>query len=237
MRKILVTCECGQQMQTPRSSIGKSGSCMSCGRTFEINSSNTSPLQRGPLAGALNAGPGYGGTARNRSDDARQRFGQAVDLYRSRRYAESLAVFDTLARDFPGNVDIQHSREACIKAMKSGTLLSGSGRTLLLEAHSGPVELDEATVKRVIVEKLLHGSTEEIQLRAAELAARILGMGPGNEANKSLFEDERSPEDESHTETFDTGAEPLAAEPVDEVDVAEPRSPFIARFKKRVSSE
>ena len=172
MRKILVTCECGQQMKTPRSSLGKMGTCLACGRTMRITAGNTDPLPRSEKRDVPFGQASPGAPVSDRTDDARRRFGQAVDLYRTKRYAEALAVFDELAREYPGNPEITHSREECIKAMRSTALLPAPSTRLLAQS-----DLDEQTVRQIILDKLLNAPSDDIQLRAAELACKYLGYG------------------------------------------------------------
>jgi hypothetical protein len=105
-------------------------------------------------------------------EDARQRFGQAVDLYYAKRHAEALAVFDSLASEFPGNPDIRAAREQCIVAMQRPALGAPDSANLIEQT-----EITEETVKRVILDKLLNAESEAVQLHAAELAMKLLGMG------------------------------------------------------------
>ncbi|MFO7974402.1 MAG: hypothetical protein R6V12_07200 [Candidatus Hydrogenedentota bacterium] len=175
MRKLILTCgACGQRMQVPRSAIGRTGLCPACGATVRINSDNTTtaaPKQKGMFGAGANWWQG-GGKA---TDDAKRRFGEAVDLYYSGRFAEALAIFNGLARDFPNNPDIQNGRVQCEKALRR----PGAGRRLALEDKSEQVKdavLDRQTVERIVLEKLVAGESDAIQLQAAEIAAKILGM-------------------------------------------------------------
>ncbi len=172
MRKLILTCECGERMQVPRSALGKTGLCPACSRAIPIRTDNTEPA---PFTGSF-ATP----TSRNTdpeqavvpADDDKRRFGQAVDLYFARRYAEALAVFNTLAERLPDNPEVNMGRTLCLKALQNRP-------TLALEDKrntSSPLALTEDTVRRLIVHLMVHGSTEEVQLKAAELACRILGM-------------------------------------------------------------
>jgi hypothetical protein len=168
MRKLLVTCACGQQMQVPRSAIGKVGMCPTCGRTTRITPQNTSPLQRRPPFETRSTwGPGR----TEPPETAKQRFGQAVDLYYQGRYGEALAIFDALLREFPGNPDIEHGRAQCLKAVNRPALPPPDPSA----AHT-QAELSEDLVKRVVLEKLLYTSNELVQIQAADIAAKILGM-------------------------------------------------------------
>src|SRR5690606_35404286 len=126
MRKLLVRCTCGQEMQVPRSAFGKSGMCSSCGSTVRIGSDNTRPFAPStPGRGA--GGAGGGGRAFNwrriagPSEEAKQQFGKAVDLYSAHRYAEALTIFDSLAREFPDNPEIDQARRQCLRAMNRST--------------------------------------------------------------------------------------------------------------------
>ena len=167
-------------MQVPRSAIGKMGMCPTCGRSTRISSANTRPLPnhgRGPAVHEAPRRPRWGATAQETyaepPEEAKQRFGQAVDHYYAGRYAEALAIFDTLAHDFPGNPDIEHGRGQCMKAMKRPALAAPTG---VAQPRRVQGELDEETIRRVVLDKLLNGATEEVQLRAAEIACKYLKL-------------------------------------------------------------
>lgn len=174
MRNLYITCECGQQMQVPRSAIGKMGQCPSCGEKIPINHETTT---RQPQAAAS-----VGSASRNRwgaksrpSMDAKQQFGRAVDLYCAGHYGEALAIFDALQAEFPDSIEIERARRQCAEARSRDPIrLTGpSGAQITGD------ELDEdamRAVRRVALEKMLHGSTDAIQLQAAELVARLTGM-------------------------------------------------------------
>jgi hypothetical protein len=176
MRKLLVKCSCGQEMQVPRSAFGKSGMCSSCGRTVRIGSDNTRPFSPTPTSRPAYTNAG-GRTFNWRrivgpSEEAKQQFGKAVDLYSSHRYAEALTIFDSLAREFPDNPEIDQARRQCLRAMNRSTLPAPDH----YPATTG--DFDESTVRQVLLTKMLNGATDSIQLQAAELAARVLGMVP-----------------------------------------------------------
>ena len=174
MRKLFITCDCGQQMQVPRSAIGKMGQCPSCGEKIPINrdTTATSPQAR-PSIGA--ASRKKWGTRVKPNVDAKQQFGRAVDLYCEGRYGEALAIFDALQAEFPDSAEIQRARRQCMEARNRDPIN-------LPEPSEGQVagdELNEATLRalrRIVVAKMLHGSTEGVQLRAAELVARMAGV-------------------------------------------------------------
>lgn len=191
MRKILVTCDCGQQMKTPRSSLGKMGTCLACGGTMRITAGNSSPLPKGGDNSRASQ-EAFGVSASERTDDARRRFGRAVDMYRMKRYAEALAIFDELARDYPGNPEIRQSREECVRGMKTMALLPATNGQSVV-----PVLPDMATIRQIVLDKVLHGSSDEIQLRAAELACKYFGFGEGGWAEKEHRENDRGSEGSS----------------------------------------
>jgi hypothetical protein len=192
MRKLLLTCDCGERLQVPRSAIGRTGLCPSCGRTIAINASNTTagPAKKERSKGfASSAKTWWHGNA-SPSEEARQQFAQAVDFYFNRRYAEALMVFAALAKQFPNNPDIEAGRQECLKALRTGQGLALEDRSGFAGAHHGsatvppgraesvePPKLDDEAVKRIVLEKLLYGRTDEVQLKAAELAWRILHDG------------------------------------------------------------
>ncbi len=181
MRKLLVTCECGQTMQVPRSAVGKMGMCPTCGATMRISTGNTRAMPRkgrGDYASGSAStargparGPALGQGAVDPPEEAKQRFGEAVDLYYQQRYGEALAIFDSLARQFPGNPNIEQGRRECMEAMRRPSLPPPEKRRILAEA-----ELDEDVVRRVILDKLMNSHSDAVQLQAAELAARLLGI-------------------------------------------------------------
>ncbi|MBN2308734.1 MAG: hypothetical protein JXR94_07165, partial [Candidatus Hydrogenedentes bacterium] len=53
MRKLILTCDCGERMKVPRSAVGKTGVCPSCGRRIAITAGNTvgEPADGKPAAG------------------------------------------------------------------------------------------------------------------------------------------------------------------------------------------
>ncbi|MCF6284177.1 MAG: hypothetical protein L3K26_03175, partial [Candidatus Hydrogenedentes bacterium] len=109
------------------------------------------------------------------SIEAKQRFGRALDLYCAGSFGEALVIFDALMQEFPESMEIEKARHQCIEARNRDPLhLPGpdSGQVM------GDV-LDENTLRsmrRIVVEKMLHGATEPVQLQAAELVARMGGV-------------------------------------------------------------
>lgn len=170
-------------MQVPRSAIGRSGICPSCGRTIAITADNTNSVPQRQLSKIFSARQFWGKNEPEPSEDAKRRFGQAVDLFYSQRYAEALAVFDSLVRQFPGNSEIANARQQCMAAIKrppTPPALENKSKSMNAD------DLSESTVKRVVLEKLLYGASENVQLQAAELACRLLGLGSANESTQGL---------------------------------------------------
>jgi len=127
-----------------------------------------------------------------------------VDLYFSQHYAQSLSIFESLAEEFPDNKDIISGKSMCMAALQNrqqlalehqqnryGNLpvpMDGPGtepaRRISPPTESIPENVVEDTLKHVLVEKMLNGSDDRIQLRAAELAIRVFGFGkkkPGDD--------------------------------------------------------
>jgi len=189
MQKLILTCDsCGQRMQVPRSAIGRNGMCPSCGASIRISASNTTAVSRqrpapggggGGLFSARNLFWRGRGAGESPTEEAKQRFGRAVDLFYGGKHAEALAVFDSLAREYAGNQDIEAARQQCLAALRQG-------RGLALEHQPGEGwdaggrgagdRLDEETLIRVVTEKLLRGRSDEAQLHAAEIACKLLGI-------------------------------------------------------------
>jgi hypothetical protein len=179
MRKLIVTCQCGQRMQVPRSAVGKTGLCPTCGQIVTISNDNATATPSPKGNRPLHARQVWWEGRNTPPEDAKRKFGEAVDLYYAARYGEALAIFDALAKQFPGNPDIENGRTQCMTALRRtpGALEDMSGGA----SAAAPKEerqgaFDEETVRRVVLEKMLYGSTETVQLQAAELAARLLGM-------------------------------------------------------------
>lgn len=203
-------------MQVPRSAIGKTGLCPNCGRTVPITGDNTTNENRAKGGGraAFDSGGSFAapsGVSGGPSDDAKRRFGQAVDLYYNHRHAEALAIFNGLAKDFPGNADIETGRALCLEALRSA-----SNRLALEDKHGGAGGdgLSVSLVRQVVLEKLLYGGTDAAQLQAAELALKLLEMGEGGSgapAGEDVGEEAETPDEAAHGEG-ETGGEPGAAE-------------------------
>lgn len=175
MEMLALNCSCGQEMVVPQNALGRTGLCPGCGGHVAINDGNTRPYrprrrENGNRALALRRHEAH--ETQGAREDAWRNFAAAVDLYNSRRYAEALAMLDTLLRQFPGNPHVQTARDQCIVALERVTQ---SG----VSYDGKPVDdavLSPELVKSIVLDKLLHGASEEVQLKAAQLAAQLLGM-------------------------------------------------------------
>ncbi len=234
MRKVFLQCEaCGQRMQVSRSAIGKKGMCPRCGKAIPITSQNTTPFypNREPEQPVNGGAPGssrWKSRLFGPSDDAKQRFGMGVDLFCSGRYGEALAIFDSLARQFPSNPDIQSAREQCTKARNRTAIpLPGPESPSTQYAKN----LDATSVKEAVLEKLMskmqYSASETIQLQAAELLLRLLpslqnGKVSSNDAKEEVVKS--SAEAQNNTDTsFDT-QEPHAEDSMNEKDFFQDQS-------------
>lgn len=220
MRRLVITCECGQKLQAPRSYLGKRVQCPKCGHISRLSSDETTlpgPTLRERVFGGKEAGwgPGAGPT-----ESAKQRFGAAFDLFSRQQYAEALAIFEALAEDYPGHPDIIEMRAHCLRVMNRSALPGPGGGLLSLE------QFNADTVRQVILEKLLHGKTDDIQLQAAELACRVLGLLDGHAQNAAP----ESPADSAAHEHPETGTDAAAGEDdestADGPDVDRPTGPL-----------
>lgn len=159
------------------------GQCPSCGERIPINRDTTSrtPQARASVTGESRTK--WGAKAKP-SLDAKQRFGRAVDLYCAGHYGEALAIFDALQVDFPDSVEIQRARRQCLDARNRDPLhLPGPE-----DGQVAGDEFDDGTLRalrRIAVEKMLHGSTDAVQIQAAELVARLAGVHNGVSPEKA----------------------------------------------------
>lgn len=179
-------------MQVPRSALGKTGLCPACSRAIPIRTDNTEPA---PLTGAFspfsNATP-QPPTPPGPVEDDKRRFGEAVDLYFARRYAEALAVFNSLATRFPDSPEVEMGRSLCLKALQTRPAFALEDK----RAQSDAGQLTEDLIKKLLVHLMVNASSEEVQLKAAELACRMLGILqngnnhlPSNSTSNSLLDE------------------------------------------------
>lgn len=203
-------------MQVPRSAIGKMGQCPSCGDKIPITRETTSRTRRASMAkGTPN--PNRWGNQKGPSIEAKERFGRAVDLYCAGNYGEALVIFNMLSQEFPDSIEIHKAREQCVEARNRDPLN-------LPDPASGQVmgdQLDEGilrSMRRIVVEKMLHGSSDTVQLQAAELVARMAGVLDGAPPSVDATDNQTPPntedEDTSHkgnghspTSTYDNAVD------------------------------
>ncbi len=172
MRKLIVTCECGQKLRVPQSAVGKTGACVSCGRIMQISPENTR-RENGRKRRAAAAGNMRWQDWMGPKKDAVERFGRAVDSFNARHYAEAMAIFDSLASEFPNSPEIEQARVQCLEALHRQKV---HALTFQPGAPSGEEKLDRETIEKVVLDKMLYGTSDEVRLNAARLAAEILGL-------------------------------------------------------------
>lgn len=206
-------------MQVPRSAIGKMGQCPACGDKIPITRETTSRTRRASMAkGTPN--PNRWGSQKGPSIEAKERFGRAVDLYCAGNYGEALVIFNLLSQEFPDSIEIHKAREQCIEARNRDPLN-------LPDPASGQVmgdQLDEGilrSMRRIVVEKMLHGSSDAVQLQAAELVARMAGVLDGPPPSESAPEEEQRPTEEAEESAPDGNGHAPAYEHTVDVDVRE----------------
>lgn len=198
--------------------------CPRCGKTIPITSQNTTPFypnheSEPPLKDAQGAGR-WKSRLFGPSDDAKQRFGMGVDLFCSGRYGEALAIFDSLARQFPGNPDIQSAREQCTKARNRTAIpLPGPDSQSTQYAKN----LDATSVKEAVLEKLMskmqYSASESIQLQAADLLLRLLpSLQNGKASSKESAESENTISVQESNDSSDTSIDTNKADFTDEIN-------------------
>lgn len=194
MRRLVVQCTCGERIQVPHSALGKAGLCPSCGATIYINKDNASPY-RGTAASPSRTGTPQEtrwsvGVGNNAPEEVRRRFAEGVDLYFAKRYSEALVIFNNLSAAMPHDADIQMGQTMCLNALRKISPLGlgadrGFGQLPAPEdAHdrldnilNGPTPtIDLDFFKRFLYDKMLHGHGDDVQMRAAELAAKMLSL-------------------------------------------------------------
>jgi len=163
-------------MVVPVSALHRAGLCPSCGAKILITEENTRPHNNRRGGGLLSRLRDIQTTSEPR-EEAWREFAAAVDLYNARRYAESLTVLNALGKKFPGNIHIEAARSQCMAALEKTVDGAGSYAGRRVDTDSLNAEL----VKSVVLDKLMNGSTEEVQLEAAKLASRLLGMSDKKE--------------------------------------------------------
>ena len=200
--------------------------CPSCGRKMRISDGNTRPLSGGDHGGTGRR-PSWRNAHWGRQDpaareEAKRLFGRAADLYCNGQYGEALALFDELVVRFPGNPEIENAREQCLQARSRRPL----GLPLPGGASPAGIATDREGLRHAVmaklVDKLQHGSTDMVQLQAAELIARMHGFldnGHAGKAEPPKSDAEAVPEDEepaaesSSEDTEDEASEALSETP------------------------
>ncbi len=204
MRVLVVTCECGERMKAPAWALGKRGVCPECGAKFRVTKNNTegAPVQQS-VRRRREAAPGRfedfaptrtSSKPKARSPEAKERFARAADLYFNKKYAQALAIFLSLGEDLPGSPEIEQARGLCMKALQAPPpMLPAPEQALEADlARVSDADLDQSTVKKLILDKMLNSPSEMVQLRAAELASRLVGLDGA--PTDSLDELETEPE-------------------------------------------
>lgn len=194
MRKVIVTCPCGQRMQVSRSAYGKIGVCPKCSQKIRVGANGVEPLAL-PSPDAPPSPTGYSPQVqchepRNSGlETAKRNFARAVDLFYHARYGEALTILDDLRKELPGNTQIETARARCHDALKAPKAEAACGAGVSAAASppihaqntpspEPPAELTPQVVHRTVVRLMTSGSTDSVQFQAAELASRILGLGP-----------------------------------------------------------
>ena len=146
MRKLVVTCECGERMKVPRSSIGKKGLCPSCGRKIAITAENTENAETTAASNLWRTADGPSWGAEEPSESVKRRYARAVDFYFAKRYADAIPVLEEavamsvgdpdagviryhLARAYAANLQHRKARETIrrtLAELESGT--DGAGQ-------------------------------------------------------------------------------------------------------------
>lgn len=179
MQRLIVVCECGERIQVPRSAIGRTGLCPGCGRRVRVRGDNTVPFR--PAVYGFD-GPVRAGRQQESEpqmpcgappEDDKLLFGKGVDLYMEGHYGQALALFSSLLQRYPGSTEIQTARQLCAKGLRA---LPFKPRDTKPERLGEPEKLDAEFVHKFVLDMMMNGASENVQLQAAELACRMLGM-------------------------------------------------------------
>lgn len=206
MRRLAVQCSCGERIQVPHSALGKAGLCPSCGATIYISKDNATPYRGTAASPSRSSGSPQpernwsgGGVSSDAPEEIRRRFAEGVDLYFAKRYSEALVIFNSLAASMPHDADIQMGQTMCLNALRKisplGIAHDGTFRDLPAPGDSydrvealmnGPTPtLDRDFFKRFLFDKMLHGHGDDVQMRAAELAAKMFGLLDAEQTGES----------------------------------------------------
>lgn len=194
MARLSLTCpQCKLDMMVPENAIGRNGLCPECGTAIPIREDNTRPYKRRrPQSNAL-APLAKPRESTGNGEDSWRQFATAVDLYNQRRYAEALTLLSELQDVFPGNPHVADAQEQCLRALRD---VIDPGRRYA-EPDTDAAQLTPDLVRRVVLDKMLNGESDDIQLRAAALAATFLDMNQPaapTAPNPKSAPDENSPD-------------------------------------------
>lgn len=188
MRKLLVTCMCGERIQVPRSALGRTGLCPSCGRALKITADNASPMQAANVS-AVPSNDVRVPAPESDIEDAQLTFGKAVDHYYAGEIAQALVLFNRLCTLYPDREEIVRARSLCIESIRQATPLPPQPAQQLLQSAEDddakvtrPHELTSTTVRNFILHKMIHAETELARIQAAELAGRMVGLFQAEDA-------------------------------------------------------
>ena len=192
MRKVIVTCPCGQHMQVSRSAYGKIGICPKCNQKIRVGANGVEPLALPSPADAPSPAANTAQFQERPSADPeakKRQFAKAVDLFYHARYGEALGILDELRKDLPGNVQIETARARCLDALSTPAAKAedtNCGASVPpprphdnIAPPPGPEpapELTSQAVHQTVLHLMTSGSTDSVRLQAAELASRILGL-------------------------------------------------------------
>ena len=237
MRRLVVKCSCGERIQVPQSALGKTGLCPSCGSTIYISRDNAAPFRHTAEPPRQSPAPGrkWDSGGQEAPPDIRRRFAEGVDLYFAKRYSEALVIFNVLAAAMPHDADIQMGQSMCMNALRKISPFGLGQDSFAGQLPAPPISeersdailngptptLDADFFKRFLFDKMLHGANDEIQMRAAELAAKMFGLldtagapepktadpEPRAANIEELFDDEKD-ETPVHTTPFRRAAAP-----------------------------
>jgi hypothetical protein len=125
-----------------------------------------------------------------------------VDLFNAGRYAEALAILDSLAQQYPGNHDIEQARLECLSDLKRSRFTDASCLLGAPEAKRLSVEM----IENVLLEKMLRGASESVQVEAARAACEFLRLFGSERAGVSP-ETQRGPASDAASDGADVESE------------------------------
>ncbi len=195
MRKVIITCPCGQRMQVSRSAYGKVGLCPKCNQKLRVGATGLEPLALpSPGDAPLPPPPRAPLEFPERSDaafeNAKRNFATAVDYFYHAQYEKALGILDRLHDELPDNAQVQTARARCADAMNAArTEKTAAPRetppdnpvpdtpTPQEETEPPPAQLTIESVHETVLRLMTSASPDSVRLKAAKLAARLLGIG------------------------------------------------------------